>query len=106
MFLGVTGAVRDVLANVEIVEVSESLADVTETTFCMSGKVELLFLLQGCSHLHLYQQWAEHVVQRSASSCPRLVQVQVLNLYYSQDLTVKLSTAAFGRSSDVLQVSC
>ena len=34
MFLGVTGAVRDVLAKVEIVEVSESLADVTETTLC------------------------------------------------------------------------
>ena len=34
LFLGVTGAVRDVLAKVEIVEVSESLADVTETTLC------------------------------------------------------------------------
>ena len=34
MFLGVTGAVRDVLAKVEIVEVSESLADVTETALC------------------------------------------------------------------------
>ena len=34
LFLGVTGAVRDVLANVEIVEVSESLADVTETALC------------------------------------------------------------------------
>ena len=34
MFLGVTGAVRDVLANVEIVEVSESLVDVTETALC------------------------------------------------------------------------
>ena len=34
LFLGVTGAVRDVLANVEIVEVSESLADVTGTTLC------------------------------------------------------------------------
>ena len=34
LFLGVTGAVRDVLAKVEIVEVSESLADVTGTTLC------------------------------------------------------------------------
>ena len=34
MFLGVTGAVRDVLAKVEIVQVSESLADVTETALC------------------------------------------------------------------------
>ena len=34
LFLGVTGAVRDVLAKVEIVEVSESLADVTETALC------------------------------------------------------------------------
>ena len=34
LFLGVTGAVRDVLAKVEIVEVSDSLADVTETALC------------------------------------------------------------------------
>ena len=45
LFLGVTGAVRDVLAKVEIVEVSESLADVTETTLCDVTEGELLFLL-------------------------------------------------------------
>ena len=42
LFLGVTGAVRDVLANVEIVEVSESLADVTETTISVAATIMIL----------------------------------------------------------------
>ena len=41
LFLGVTGAVRDVLAKVEIVEVSESLADVTETALCNVREVDI-----------------------------------------------------------------
>ena len=49
LFLGVTGAVRDVLANVEIVEVSESLADVTEADVREGGatiSVAAMILIQ------------------------------------------------------------
>ena len=61
LFLGVTGAVRDVLAKVEIVELSESLADVHEAGVRVS--LQVCFSQRSRELSHLWRGDLSHTQQ-------------------------------------------